>query len=64
MLGMQHGGPIGYTPLQLGQVFEDLEGGQYEIVRKLGWATNSSVWLAKHKQYAPTLIRSPLFSTY
>ncbi|RPD56041.1 kinase-like protein [Lentinus tigrinus ALCF2SS1-6] len=50
MLGMQHGGPIGYIPLQIGQVFEDLEGGQYEIVRKLGWATNSSVWLAKHKR--------------
>ena len=42
MLGMQHGGPIGYTPLQLGQVFEDLEGGQYEIVRKLGWATTQA----------------------
>ncbi|KAI0720711.1 kinase-like domain-containing protein [Cerioporus squamosus] len=50
MLDMQHGGPIGYIPLQLGQVFEDLEGGQYDIVRKLGWATNSSVWLAKHKR--------------
>ncbi|RDX47267.1 kinase-like protein [Lentinus brumalis] len=53
MLGMQRGGPIGYIPLQLGQVFEDLEGGQYEIVRKLGWATNSSVWLAKKKRYVP-----------
>ena len=62
MLGMQHGGPIGYIPLQLGQVFEDLEGGQYEIVRKLGWATNSSVWLAKHTRYVSCSSTSPIHS--
>ena len=51
MLGMGHDGPVGYIPLQLGQTFEDLEGATYEIVRKLGWGSNASVWLAKRKSY-------------
>lgn len=37
-------GPYGYFPMRLGQT---LRGGQYKIVRKLGYGTNSSVWLAK-----------------
>ncbi|OJT04257.1 hypothetical protein TRAPUB_5047 [Trametes pubescens] len=37
-------GPYGYFPMQLGQ---KLCGGQYKVVRKLGYGTNSSVWLAK-----------------
>ena len=51
MLGMGHDGPVGYIPLQLGQTFEDLEGATYEIVQKLGWGSNASVWLAKRKSY-------------
>lgn len=34
----------GYYPLTLGQQLKD---GQLEIVRKLGWAGYSSVWLAR-----------------
>ncbi|KAF8478755.1 kinase-like domain-containing protein [Gautieria morchelliformis] len=34
----------GYYPISLGQKLGD---GKFEIVRKLGWATNSSVWLAR-----------------
>ncbi|EIW53781.1 kinase-like protein [Trametes versicolor FP-101664 SS1] len=37
-------GPYGYFPMRLGQ---KLRQGKYEIVRKLGYGTNSSVWLAK-----------------
>lgn len=42
MLGFEVG--HGYNPLMLGQL---LDNGKYEIIRKLGWAVNSSVWLAK-----------------
>jgi serine/threonine-protein kinase SRPK3 len=38
----------GYYPLLLG---ERLDGGKYEIVRKLGWAGYSSVWLASVCRY-------------
>ncbi|EIW52769.1 kinase-like protein [Trametes versicolor FP-101664 SS1] len=37
-------GPYGYFPMRLGQ---KLRRGTCEIVRKLGYGTNSSVWLAK-----------------
>ena len=38
----------GYYPLTLG---ERLDGGKYEIVRKLGWGGYSSVWLASVSRY-------------
>ncbi|KAI0739028.1 kinase-like domain-containing protein [Daedaleopsis nitida] len=47
MLGMEYDGPVGYMPVQLGQVLEDFEGSKYEIVRKLGWGSNASAWLSK-----------------
>ncbi|KAI0633931.1 kinase-like domain-containing protein [Trametes polyzona] len=37
-------GPYGFFPMQLGQY---LSNGAYQIVRKLGYGTYSSVWLAK-----------------
>ncbi|KAH9846187.1 kinase-like protein [Lenzites betulinus] len=37
-------GPYGYFPMRMGQT---LDKGRYEVVRKLGYGTNSSVWLAK-----------------
>ena len=47
MLGPERG-PLGYYPLQLGQVFHhDITKQKYEIVRKLGWGQHSSVWLAR-----------------
>ena len=42
MLGPELG--YGYYPVALGQF---IHGGKLEIVRKLGWATSSSVWLAR-----------------
>jgi serine/threonine-protein kinase SRPK3 len=38
----------GYFPARLRQ---PLEGGQFCIVRKLGWGFYSSVWLARDKKY-------------
>lgn len=35
---------FGYCPVTLGQHFGE---GKLEIVRKLGWAGNSNVWLAR-----------------
>jgi serine/threonine-protein kinase SRPK3 len=35
---------FGYYPMTLGQHFGE---GKLEIVRKLGWAGNSNVWLAR-----------------
>jgi serine/threonine-protein kinase SRPK3 len=35
---------FGYYPLTIGQ---QLHEGKLEVVRKLGWAGNSSVWLAR-----------------
>ncbi|KAJ4141739.1 hypothetical protein NW768_000956 [Fusarium equiseti] len=43
--------PGGYHPVHLGDEFKD---GQYKVVRKLGWGTFSTVWLAwdrKNEQY-------------
>ena len=40
----------GYYPLKLGQF---IHSGKLEIVRKLGWASNSSVWLARTHESAP-----------
>ncbi|KAI0633936.1 kinase-like domain-containing protein [Trametes polyzona] len=45
-----HEGALGYMSLNLGDLLAD---GLYEIVRKLGWGTNSSVWLALDR-YAPS----------
>ncbi|KAI1052516.1 hypothetical protein LB507_007565, partial [Fusarium sp. FIESC RH6] len=36
--------PGGYHPVHLGDEFKD---GQYKVVRKLGWGTFSTVWLAR-----------------
>ncbi|KAL1939544.1 hypothetical protein VTO73DRAFT_9855 [Trametes versicolor] len=36
-------GPWGFFPMKLGQLFRD----KYEIVRKLGYGTHASIWLAK-----------------
>lgn len=41
---LMHEDALGYMPLQLGA---KLARGAYEVVRKLGWGTNSSVWLAR-----------------
>lgn len=45
----------GYFPLQLTQT---LRGGKLEIVRKLGWGLNSSVWLARVHGYIYFIIWS------
>ncbi|KAI0653795.1 kinase-like domain-containing protein [Cubamyces menziesii] len=37
-------GPYGYHPMRLGEQFKG-----FEIVRKLGWGTAASVWLAKEQ---------------
>lgn len=44
-------GPWGFFPMKLGQLVRD----KYEIVRKLGYGTNASIWLAKQQKYAPRL---------
>jgi serine/threonine-protein kinase SRPK3 len=40
---------FGFNPLKLGECLQGSKtrGGTYEIVRKLGFGLNSSVWLAK-----------------
>ena len=50
MLGLDRGF-AGYFPVQLGHTIHDQDGGTYEIVRKLGWASYSNVWLALYKRY-------------
>lgn len=40
-------GPEGFHPVQLGDVF----GGRYEVVRKLGFGRDSTVWLADDTRY-------------
>lgn len=40
-------GPWGFFPMKLGQLFRD----KYEIVRKLGYGTHASIWLAKVQKY-------------
>ncbi len=44
-------GPWGFFPMKLGQSIM----GKYEIVRKLGYGTNASIWLAKVRKYVPRL---------
>ncbi|OJT04246.1 Serine/threonine-protein kinase SRPK [Trametes pubescens] len=41
---LMHEDALGYMPVQLGA---KLARGAYVVVRKLGWGTNSSVWLAR-----------------
>ncbi|KAH9941621.1 kinase-like domain-containing protein [Epithele typhae] len=43
-------GFAGYFPVQIGHVFEDHDGGTYEVVRKIGWAAYSNVWLALYRR--------------
>ena len=45
----QISGPWGYYPARLGQVFSRGEL-SYEVVRKLGWGGNASVWLVRVPQ--------------
>lgn len=40
-------GPYGFFPVQLGLVLDN----RYEVVRKLGFGANASVWLAKEQVY-------------
>ena len=42
---LTHHSGYGYYPMTLG---DQLHKGKYEVVRKLGWAGYSSVWLAKN----------------
>ena len=51
MLGPDSGF-AGYCPLELGHTIEDPDGGTYEIIRKLGWASYSNVWLTLYRKYA------------
>ncbi|KAL1939542.1 hypothetical protein VTO73DRAFT_9853 [Trametes versicolor] len=39
-------GPWGFFPMKLGQLVE----GKYEVVRKLGYGANASIWLAKQQK--------------
>lgn len=50
MLSPEDGQPYGYFPMRLGHT---LDGGKYMVVRKLGYGTNSSVWLAKETTCVP-----------
>lgn len=50
MLSPEDGQPYGYFPMRLGQTLDE---GKYMVVRKLGYGTNSSVWLAKETTYVP-----------
>lgn len=47
--------PGGYCPVILGQVFKD----RYRVLRKLGWGTRSTVWLAKDGSKIVTNIHVP-----
>ena len=53
MLGMDRNF-AGYLPNRLGHVIEDPDGGKYTLVRKLGWASYSSVWLALYRRHVST----------
>ncbi|EIW55371.1 kinase-like protein [Trametes versicolor FP-101664 SS1] len=44
MLSPEDGQPYGYFPMRLGQTLDE---GKYMVVRKLGYGTHSSMWLAK-----------------
>lgn len=54
MLSLEDG-PFGYFPMRLGQ---RLANGQYEVVRKLGHGSHSSVWLAKETLYVSRCSRA------
>ncbi|EIW53777.1 uncharacterized protein TRAVEDRAFT_133257, partial [Trametes versicolor FP-101664 SS1] len=45
-----------YFPMRMGQT---LDKGRYVVVRKLGYGTNSSVWLAKEAKYVSHYPRRP-----
>jgi serine/threonine-protein kinase SRPK3 len=49
--GLNAYGPGGLHPVQVGEVY----GGKYEIIRKLGYGRESTVWLADDKRYLPYL---------
>ena len=46
----EHG--LGYAQLEFGQQIGVPRRRMFEILRKLGWGMNSSVWLAKDLRYA------------
>jgi hypothetical protein len=41
-------GPGGFHPVQIGDIFNS----RYQVIRKLGFGTESTVWLANDKQYS------------
>jgi serine/threonine-protein kinase SRPK3 len=47
---------MGYFPAWLGQPFLE---GKYVIVRKLGWGSYSSVWLARDQEFVVTALAAP-----
>jgi hypothetical protein len=47
-------GPGGFHPVQIGDVFD----GRYEVIGKLGFGTESTVWLADDKQYCIQFART------
>jgi hypothetical protein len=46
-------GSGGFHPIQIGDVFN----GRYQVIRKLGFGTTSTVWLADDKQYCISFAR-------
>lgn len=55
-------GPWGFFPMKLGQLLK----GKYEIVRKLGYGTHASIWLAKVQKYVSRLpvVVEPMLITH
>lgn len=57
MLSVSYG-PFGYFPMTLGEKLPQ----DYQILRKLGWARNSSVWLAVDSVYVHLSLKGSRFS--